>query len=95
MEIVTLFVSQRKLRNPQQVFALVEAVKNNEFIPPVRLTESENGDVQVEDGHHRITAYWLSGRNILFNNEYILVQGNQRRPRFGRVPDFVKRVMEI
>lgn len=90
MDIATLFVSQRKLRNLSQVFNMMG---NLECLPPIIISESEDGTKQVEDGHHRITAYWLSGRETLLASEYNLIQSDQHRPRFGRVPDFVGRLV--
>src|SRR5689334_17152927 len=93
MDIVTLFVSQRKLRRPGQVPALVNAIVAGDPIPPVRLAEAEDGTVQVDDGHHRAVAYWLAGRTGLRRHEYVLVQAGLRRPRFGRVADLAARVI--
>jgi hypothetical protein len=91
MDIASLFVSQRKLRRPGQVPALVRAVRDGEPIPPLRLVEAADGTVQVDDGHHRAAAYWLAGRTRLERHEYTLVQAAQPRPRFGRVADLVAR----
>jgi hypothetical protein len=76
MDIAMLFVSQRKLRLPGQVPALVRAVRDGEPIPPVRLAEAEDGTVQVDDGHHRAVACWLAGRSKLERHEYVLVQAD-------------------
>jgi hypothetical protein len=89
MDITKLFVSQRKLRQPGQVPALVEAIRNGDYIPPVRLSEAEDGTIQVDDGHHRIVAYWLSGRTKLERHEYTLILTDRPRPRFGRVADLL------
>jgi hypothetical protein len=91
MDITQLFVSQRKLRTPGQVPALVAAIQQGDGIPPIRLSEAEDGTVQVEDGHHRIVAYWLSGRRRLQRHEYTLILTDRPRPRFGRVADLVRR----
>jgi hypothetical protein len=92
MDITHLFVSQRKLRNPGQVPALVEAILQGDCIPPIRLTEAEDGTIQVDDGHHRLVAYWLSGRTHLRRQEYRLIQADRRRPAFGRVADLLGRI---
>lgn len=91
MDITQLFVSQRQLRQPGQVPALVEAILNGYPIPPIRLSEAEDGTIQVDDGHHRVVAYWRSGRTKLERHEYVLILTDRPRPRFGRVADLVQR----
>jgi len=92
MDIAQLFVSQRKLRRPEQVPALIEAIRNGDPIPPIRLNEADDGTVQVLDGHHRIVAYRLSGRRTLDRHEYTLILSDCPRPRFGRVDDLLQRL---
>jgi hypothetical protein len=91
MDITKLFVSQRKLRHPGQIPALVEAIRNGAYISPIRLSEAEDGTVRVDDGHHRIVAYWLAGRRELERHEYTLILTDRPRPRFGRVADLLHR----
>jgi len=67
-----MFVSQRKLRAPAQLHRLVESIQRYDPIPPVLLSEDDDGSVQIEDGHHRVTAYWLAGRHTLWPDEYTL-----------------------
>ena len=91
MDIAQLYVSQRTLWRAEQVPALVEAILNEEDIPPIRITESEDGTLQVHDGHHRIVAYNLAGRTRLEDYEYELSYTARHRPRFGQVADLMKR----
>jgi hypothetical protein len=90
MDITTLFVSQRKLRQPEQLPALIQAIRDGDYIPPIRLSEAEDGTIQVDDGHHRIVAYWLSGRTCLKQHEYVILTDRQR-PRFGKIADLLRR----
>lgn len=87
-----MFVSQKKLRRAEQVSALIQAIQNGETLPLVRLREAEDGTVQVDDGHHRVVAYWLSGRDRLARHEYRLVLTDLPRPRFGRIADLLRRI---
>lgn len=91
MDINRLFVSQRNLRRAWQLPALVRAIRSGEAISPIRLSEAEDGTIQVDDGHHRIVAYWLSGRTHLEAYEYTLTPTDRPRPRFGRVVDLMRR----
>src|SRR5436190_10731598 len=94
MQLSTLFVSQRRLRRPAQIPALIEAIQNGEPIPPIRLSEDDDGSVQVEDGHHRVTAFWLAGVRELQPQDYqLLAVSDFPRPRLGTVRDFVARLV--
>lgn len=92
MELSKLFVSQRKLRAPEAIPALIAAVLHDEPLPPIVLSEDEDGSVQIEDGHHRATAFWLSGRTRLGPHEYLLFPRMRHRPRFGHIVDLIARV---
>lgn len=87
-----MFVSQRKLRDPEQLSSLVLAVLAGDPLPPLLLSEDDDGTVQIEDGHHRASAYWLAGRRQLRFEEYVLWPRARRRPRFGRIADLLSRV---
>jgi hypothetical protein len=87
-----MFVSQRKLRAPEQTHTLVDSMLNGEPIEPVLLSEDDDGSIQVEDDYHRVVAYWLAGRLRLRSEEYVLILRERGRPRFGRIPDLISRV---
>lgn len=92
MDLSQLYVSQRKLRNPGQLAALIAAVRARDPVPPVTVSEDDDGSLQVEDGHHRACAYALAGRTRLEPHEYVLLPRERRRPRFGRLADLLARV---
>ena len=92
MDLTKMFVSQRKLRTPTQVYALVLSVCAGAPIPPILLSEDEDETIQVEDGHHRACAYWIAGRRQLEVDEYIVKPRDRWRPRFGRIVDLITRV---
>jgi hypothetical protein len=92
MELSKLFVSQRKLRAAARVPALVAYLLDQEPLPPILVSEDDDGTLQIEDGHHRATAFWLSGRTRLEPHEYLLFPRSRRRPRFGRIADLIARV---
>ncbi len=90
--IKDLWVSQRRLRNPEQVDGMVRELEDGGFLPKITLVRAEDGQVQVHDGHHRVVAYVLSGKFRLGWGEYTLLeQDDYNRPRFGKVPEFFKR----
>lgn len=92
MQLATLYVSQRGLRRPEQIPALVEAIQNGDPIPPIRLSVDDDGSIQVEDGHHRATAFWLAGRDKLSPQDYLLFPvSDLPRHRLGTLQDFVLR----
>jgi hypothetical protein len=87
MEIQALWISQRKLRRMGQIPEMIESLEQGDILPPIVLARCEDGEVQVEDGHHRLKAIWLSGRKTLHRHEYLLVEKDQWKPRRGRIHD--------
>lgn len=65
---------------------MIETLRDR-YLPPITLMQDDKGEVQVEDGHHRLTAIWLSGRTELEDGEYLLIEKDQWRPRCGKVVD--------
>ena len=70
MQIAKIFVSQRKLRCVAQLPAMMNTLEVGGCLPRITLSRSRDGSVQVDDGHHRLTAIWLSGRTELEEDEY-------------------------
>ena len=91
MQIAEIFVSQRKLGCVAQLPAMVNTLEVGGCLPRITLSRSRDGSVQVDDGHHRLTAIWLSGRTELEEDEYLLLEKEQWRPRFGRIQDLLAR----
>lgn len=69
----------------------MELVMIGQRIEPITLSQFEDGTIQVDDGHHRLAAYWLVGRRELYPYEYELLYRDNYKPRFGKVKDLVKR----
>ncbi len=90
MRIEEIYVTQRKLRYPDKLLLMIEDIK---LLPPIILGQLEDGTIEVREGHHRLVAFWLAGRKTLSVEEYILVQIDKSRPRFGKVEDLWKRTM--
>ena len=93
-QIEELFVSQRKLRNVDQLAQMINSIENDECLPRIEILIDEFGNSQVNDGHHRLVAYWLSGRRILHDGEYLLIDSDRARARFGHVSDLILRCMK-
>jgi len=91
MQIAEIYMSQRKLRRVAQIPAMVNTLEIDGCLPRVTLSRSQDGSIQVEDGHHRLAAIWLSGRTELEEDEYLLLEKEQWRPRFGRIQDLLAR----
>jgi hypothetical protein len=92
MQIEKIWVSQRQLRNVAQVVSMQIALSRGYRLPPVTIACFEDGSYQLEDGHHRLVAYWLSGRRCLEAHEYLRVEKEPWRARFGRINDLLDRV---
>ena len=79
MLIKDIYSTQRNLRRKEQIQGLVEEIKENGYVKPILLFKADDGRVSVEDGHHRLTAYYISGKEVLDGNEYVLIEGEQSR----------------
>jgi hypothetical protein len=91
MDIAQIWMSQKKLRRAGQIPTMIEALEKGDELPRITLVRCEDGEVQVHDGHHRLTAYWLAGRSRLDRHEYILLeQDHYHRPRCGKVERLLK-----
>ncbi|MEZ5941054.1 MAG: hypothetical protein R3C18_06665 [Planctomycetaceae bacterium] len=91
MEIVRIFVSQRKLRAPLQRATMLDALKADELRPPIELIRDNESAVQIMDGHHRLSAIWSSGRTVLRPVEYVPVESDRYRPRFVTIVELLWR----
>jgi hypothetical protein len=91
VEILEIWMTQRKLRRSQQIPNMVQTVRNGESLLPIILARSSDGSIRVENGHHRIVAIWLSGRRRLSDSDYVLVESDEWRPRFGTIEDMLAR----
>jgi len=85
MDITKIWLSQRNLRRAGQIPAMIETLCEGGVLPPITLARCEDGEIQVEDGHHRLTAIWLSGRTALNYDEYFVIEKEQWKPRVGRL----------
>ena len=91
MQIEEIWMSQRKLRNIAQVAGMVQTIKEGGFLPRILIGHDKDGSVQLEDGHHRLVAYWLAGKSTLSGDEYLLLEKDQWRPRFGKIHELLLR----
>lgn len=85
--IADIWVCQRTLKRADQIPYMIKSLEDGENLPPIQLGRMEDGSIQVEDGHHRLMAYWLSSRKILDKTEYLIVESEWVRPRFGQMGD--------
>jgi hypothetical protein len=92
MDIQQIWISQRGLRRFGQVPKMVEDLHNGKLLPKITLSRYEDGEIQLKDGHHRLTAIWLSGRKKLEDHEYLLIETEVFRPRFGKITDLLQRI---
>ena len=93
MNIKELVVSQRKLRNVGQISEMIRTIEVGECLPRIEIWRDEHGVCQVNDGHHRLVAYWLYGRRRLERSEYLLIETDSSRARFGGVVNLILRCM--
>lgn len=95
MNIYQIWMSQRKLKRSEQLPGLIKAIKAGLPIPKIILDRAEDGEIQVQDGHHRLAAYALSGRTTLDRSEYLLLEHPQFRARFRKLDSLLNQLTAL
>jgi len=86
LKIIDLLVTQNILRNFDQIDGMIEHVNhdglwttkvlnsfNRDFVEHlIAISEFPDGSKYIRDGHHRCVATYMSGRDYLLDNEYII-----------------------
>lgn len=93
MKIKDIQITQRVLNRSEQIDGLVASIKAGESIEAIIL-QRHRGMIQVWDGHHRLAAYHLAGREELFRGEYELIECQTGRHRFGTIEDLIGWTLE-
>lgn len=78
MNINQLWCTQRNLKRIDLIPKLLQLY---EFSTPIILHKCEDGEIQINDGHHRLVSIWLQGRLKLFDSEFILCDVEETRNR--------------
>jgi ParB-like chromosome segregation protein Spo0J len=88
-----LFVAQSNLKRLGQISHIVESIKNNEYVEPIKVSEIEEDQYRVEDGTHRSVAYLISGRTHLEDGEYEIVPVNYSRATKIPLQDLANKIL--
>lgn len=83
--IESLWATQRNLKRKTQIPNLM---KLERFKDLIELHLCEDREIQINNGHHRVLAIWLSGRKYLYPDEYKLILTNGR-PRLKKVLEII------
>jgi len=83
--IANLWTTQRNLKRVKDIPEMVKFLQNGGiFAEKIELHEY-GGEIQINNGHHRIAAILHSGRDYLEDYEYTLIYTDCPRPRFKRL----------
>lgn len=88
--IGSLFATQRRFNRLAQVWPMVLSLSAGDRFPLVQLHRVEDGRIIINDGHHRLLAFWLCGRQELYAGEYDLIDVDCVRPCVGLFIDLVQ-----
>lgn len=74
VNIVDLYATQRQLKREYQIQSMIEYLLSGgrfdeSLIELIMLSDER---IVINNGHHRVTAVYRSGRSFLHDNEYIL-----------------------
>jgi len=84
--ISNLWYTQRHI-DKQKVIDLIRL--DGLFDSPILLRKAFDDEIEIINGHHRITALWQSKHEYLTLGEFVLVYSESRCARFGRIKDSV------
>jgi len=85
LSVNQLFVTQKKIRNPEQLNSMIQFVQGGGFFtsnclnkhqsrgktsPLIEITVFEDGKHFIHDGHHRAASILLGGRDFIDTTEY-------------------------
>lgn len=82
MNLNELLVSQEQIRNPAQIGAMIQFVKqgglwselkSKKNYRPISITQFEDNRYMLHDGHHRVLSATLAGKNFLNADEYEII----------------------
>ena len=68
---------------------MIQTLNRGESLPPMALSHCSDGAFQLLNGHHRLVAFWLSGRRTLESTHYRLVPEDHARQCFGKITEFI------
>lgn len=86
IKISRLWFTQKVLKRKDSIPHLMK-IKD---LDPVKLQYCELDDeIEIINGHHRVTAIYLSGKSVLRPHQYILSYSTTPKRRFGHVEQYV------
>jgi hypothetical protein len=85
MRIDCLWFTQRSLRRFEQITVLIALLTEGGYSDRIELARCEDGEIEIRNGHHRVVAIWLSGRRELRRGEYLLIEAEKPKNRFGKI----------
>ena len=85
IDISKLWFTQRSLKRANQITNMLNHLDDGEFSERIELRYCPDGEIEINNGHHRVTAIWHSGRRHLNREEYTMIDVDNITPRFGRL----------
>ena len=74
MPIASLIVTQKSVRKSDSLTELVKHAKDDGRFTGICIFAFEDGKYYLHDGHHRVAAIYMSGRDFLDVGEYVVIQ---------------------
>lgn len=87
IDIRKLWFTQEKLKRISQVDYLISIYNTVGFKTQIELTECDDGEIQIQNGHHRIMTLFKNGKYKLDPEDFIIYDGPVKF-RSGKVQDF-------
>lgn len=82
-----IWLTQRRVN----LAKVCQLLKDMPFREKVVLAQCPDNEIEIKNGHHRLTALFFLGRTHLRMCEYTLVSVDKCSVRFGRLEDWCER----
>lgn len=83
-----IWLTQKMFKRADSIPHMMETLLDGKELPPVTLNRLPDDSIEVQDGHHRVMAYYLAGFEYLEDSEFILIDKDQPKRRYGQYASY-------
>jgi len=92
IKISNIFVTQRNLKRKNRIPSIINSIEKEEYFDPIEVQQLPDNSIEIVNGHHRLTAYYLFGIENLNKTQYnIKCVDESYKHRFGKITNLLKR----
>jgi hypothetical protein len=87
--IKDLWATQKNLKRADQIPHLVDLILDDVCLDKIELHLCEDGEIQINNGHHRVIAMALAGKKELPSDCYCLLESDRVRSRVCKIDKII------